>query len=112
MFCYNIAKKKQKVDIMFIHLLDTTTGISGYENGKMVTVPKKVKVKLGTCGFRSFDNRTKRVDTVETVAMKMMEQQNNEVGYAIYGGTINNPYLMRFYITSEYRDLEHDLQNA
>ncbi len=96
---------------MFIHLLDTTSGMD-WENGKMIDKPKKVKVQLGTCGFRSFDNRTKRVSTVENVAMKMMEQQKNKIGYAIYGGTISNPRLMRFYITSEYNHLEHDLQNA
>lgn len=96
---------------MFIHLLDLTSGMD-VENGKVIDKPKRVKVKLGTCGFRSFDNRTKRVDTVENVAMDMMTKQDNKVGYAIYDGSINHPRLMRFYITSEFSHLEHDLENA
>ena len=98
--------------IMFIHLLDTTTGMGGFENGKMTTIPKKVKVKLGTCGFRSLDGRYKNMTTVDDIAIDMMVKQKNLVGFAIYSGTINNPRLVSSYITKAYSHLETDLENA
>ena len=96
---------------MFIHLLDTTSGQT-WKNGKMVNVPKKVKVRLGTCGFRSLDGRYKRLTTVEDIAHDMMVKNHNDVGYAIYEGTISNPRLVTSYITKDYSDLETDLQNG
>ena len=96
---------------MFIQLLDTTTGID-FENGKMINKPKKVKVKLGTCGFRNLDGRYKNITTVKDIAHDMLTKQHNKVGFAIYGGTISNPRLLTSYITSEYKHLETDLENA
>jgi len=96
---------------MFIHLLGTTSGMT-WENGKMIDVPKKVQVELHTCGFRSFDNRYKKITTVENIAFDMMEKQNNKVGYAIYGVTISNPHLISKFIHCEFRHLETDLKNA
>jgi hypothetical protein len=96
---------------MFIQLLDTTSGMD-WENGKMVDVPKKVKVRLGTCGFRSLDGRYKNITTIKDIAIDMMTKQHNKVGYAIYDGTINNPRLVSSYITKDYSQLETDLENA
>ena len=107
-----MGKKNKRKDIMFIQLLDTTSGMGGVENGKMTTIPKKVKVKLGTCGFRSLDGRYKNITTVKDIAHDMLTKQNNNVGFAIYGGTINNPSLITSYITKEYSHLETDLENA
>lgn len=97
---------------MFIHLLDTTTGISGYKDGKMQKVPKKVKVRLGTCGFRSLDGRYKNMTTVKDIAHDMMTKQQNKVGFAIYENSISNPRLVASYITKEYSHLETDLENG
>ena len=96
---------------MFIHLLDTTTGQT-WKNGKMEKVPKKVKVRLGTCGFRSLDGRYKNMTTIKDIAHDMMVKNHNDVGFAIYDGSINNPRLVSSYITKEYSNLETDLQNG
>ena len=96
---------------MFIHLLGTTSGMT-WENGKMIDVPKKVHVRLGTCGFRQLDKRYKKISTIENIAYNMMEKQNNKVGFAIYCGTISNPHLISKFIHCEFRHLETDLENA
>jgi len=78
----------------------------------MTTIPKKVKVKLGTCGFRSLDGRYKNITNVKDIAHDILIKQHNEVGFAIYSGTISNPRLLTSYITPEYKHLETDLENA
>ena len=95
--------------MFYIHLLGTTSGITVTE-GKMVSIPKKVVTRLGTNGFRSFDGRAKMSRVVDE-AIKMMEAQN-ELGYAIYTGTISNPNLIDHYVKSEYLDLKTDLANG
>jgi len=96
---------------MFIQLLGTTSGID-WENGKTIDVPKKVHVRLGTCGFRHLDNRYKKLSTATEIAHEMMKRQNNKVGYAIYQGTINNPCLISSFISESHRHLETMLNPA
>lgn len=96
--------------MIFIKLLDTTTGLKIGNRGKITHVPKVIKPSIGMNGFYKLDARYS-LDKLIELSKDLLEKNklNKWCGLAIYSGSINNNKCIYHYIKDDHKHLKIDL---